>query len=156
MSRRIAVILAALLLLLAAQRLFVPFDQEVGRRFDGNEVHTVTEECGRAFNILFGDASDLAGKGANFSADCRRASRTRAAEALFLVLGGGVVLVWGIWVAPRFRRKPLHEAVRKIPSGEVEVTGRAPRSDRAETGLPPDSGDGGHPLQDRSDIGRER
>jgi hypothetical protein len=124
MSRPVTLILAMLLLLLASQRLFVRFDQEVGRRFDGNEVHAVTEECGRAFNILFGDASDLAGKGANFAADCRRASRTRTAEALFLVVGGGVVLAWGIWVAPRFTRKPIHEVVRKIPSGQVEVTGR--------------------------------
>lgn len=132
MYRRFAALVAIALLLLAAQRGAAYFDQVVGHRFeDDGDISVVTEECGRTWNILIGDGSDLDGKGANFSEDCVRAARTRAAEAVGLGIIAALVVVWVVWIEPKVRRIPIHEVVRKLSDGAVEVTGR----DRSRSGV---------------------
>jgi hypothetical protein len=144
MVRKLGIGATAIFVLLAAQRMLVPFDVQVGSEFDVENVLPIYRECGRTAYVLFAPESELADIGPGFGAECSRWARTRAAEAGGLLLLAALTAV----VATRGRVRhvrPMDDTLRPLPKVDGTVTGRT-RTPSAEAAAGPQSGES--PVRD--------
>lgn len=133
MLRNLGIALLIVASLIAGQRVFVPFDLQVGSRFDGQDVIAITMRCGRAAPILLSPDTEMADLGPNFAGDCTKAARTRALESAG-VLALGIAAFSFLTLGKIGRVEPMSDSLRPLPEVDGEVFGRGwSPGDRGDT-----------------------